>query len=29
VTAGACIGVITGLGLAGYSLALRFLAERK
>jgi 3-dehydroquinate dehydratase-2 len=29
MTGGACIGVITGLGLAGYSLALRFLAERK
>lgn len=29
LTAGACIGVITGLGLAGYSLALQFLAERK
>lgn len=29
VTAGACIGVITGLGFAGYSFALRFLAARK
>jgi 3-dehydroquinate dehydratase-2 len=28
MTAGACIGVITGLGLDGYSLALRFLAGR-
>lgn len=29
ITGGACLGVITGLGFAGYSLALRFLAERK
>jgi len=28
MTAGACLGVITGLGTAGYGLALRFLAER-
>jgi 3-dehydroquinate dehydratase-2 len=29
VTGGVCIGVITGLGFAGYSFALRFLAQRK
>jgi 3-dehydroquinate dehydratase-2 len=29
VTGGVCLGVITGLGLNGYSFALRFLAERK
>lgn len=28
VTGAVCIGVITGLGFAGYSLALRFLVER-
>jgi 3-dehydroquinate dehydratase-2 len=27
-TAGACLGVITGLGFAGYHLAVRFLAAR-
>ena len=28
VTGGVCVGVITGLGLSGYSYALRFLAQR-
>lgn len=29
LTAGACVGAITGLGVAGYGLALRFLAGRR
>lgn len=29
VTAGACVGVITGLGVGGYRLALRYLVENQ
>ena len=28
LTAGACVGAITGLGVSGYALALRYLVER-